>query len=270
MNRLYPRLLPGAAAARFRDLQATGPQPPKAGEVPSLADAVFAATGGTRVTPSDLQAVRHEIVERARTHGFPDSRSRGADSSFDAVTARYLHAELGLTPGEAAQRHVWSYLGLVLLPDVCAWRYPPREGRGYLDDRVIGTDLTRHTLARLWLRAHLLHDPTGPDPYALVQVLGENDIDQLLTRRQDIAATPPLVRAVVRAHRDDPHRVGGQRDRDILRDSLKRLASFIDLDSLGEDGATALVREARQQSREALTGLDSAARDARVGATSGT
>jgi hypothetical protein len=253
---LYPRLLPGAAAARFRKLQESGPQPPRDGEVPSLAEAVFAATGGTRVTAAGLQNIRGEIIERGRTHGFPDLRSRATDASFDAVVARYLHGALDLGPGEASQRQVWSYLGLVLVPDVCAWRYPPREGRGYLDDRVIGADLTRHTLARLWLRAHLLYEADSPDPYSLLQVLGENDIDQLLTRRQDIAATPALVRAVVRAHRDDPRKVGGQLDRDILRDSLKRLmrlAAFVNLDSIGDLGVTALVADARDRSRQVLS-----------------
>jgi hypothetical protein len=173
-----------------------------------------------------------------------------------------------MNPGEASQRGVWSFLGLVLLPDICAWRYPPREDRGFFDERFVATDLTRHTLAKLWTRAHVLHEPDAADPYELVGVLGENDVDQLLSRRRDIAATPALVRAIVRAHRDDPARLSGgdeasaQVERVVLRDSVKRLrrlSAFLDLDTRSPAELDALVRRTRQEAREAIVGQASAA-----------
>lgn len=257
MNKLYPRLLPGATARRFKDLQVNGPRPPKDGEDPSLADAVFAATGGTRVTARELTKVRLDLLERARAVGFPHMHTRKSFSEFDTAAARYLHGMCHMPPGEAAQRSVWSYFGLVLLPDLCAWRYPPNEVRGYLDDRFIGADLTRHTLGKLWLRAHLLIEPDAADPYALAEVLGEADIDQILARRLDIASTPALVREVVRAYRNDPPASDGLADRKVLRDSLKRLmrlAAFIDLDSLSPIQLSALVQETRRLSRRGLAG----------------
>lgn len=258
MSRLYPRLLPGAAAERFHALQQHGPQPPRQGEQPSLAMAVFAATGGTRTTPDELLGIRVTILRSATTHGFPHSRSRAAATQFDIELATYLHASLDLAPGEAAQRQIWSYLGLVLLPDVCAWRFPPNEQRGYLDDRFLGADLTRHTLARLWLRAHLLHEPDSPAPYGLLDALGEADIDQVLARRVDVAATPALVREIVRAHRDAPSTADAKpTSRDILRDSLKRLmrlSAFTNLDGLTRAELADLVAEARNHSRRALAG----------------
>ncbi|WP_088320028.1 DUF6339 family protein [Kineosporia sp. R_H_3] len=255
MSRLYPRLLPGAASRRFKDLQVMGPQPPKEGEEPSLADAVFAATGGTRVTGPDLTKVRFDLVERASASGFPTQRSRTGYAEFDVSVARYLHGACGMVPGEAAQRSVWSYFGLVLVPDICAWRYPANETRGFLDDRFVGADLTRHTLGRLWLRAHLLFDDGVGDPYGLIVALGEADMDQILARRLDVAASPALVREIVRAHRDDPRAGSGPKDRDVLRDSLKRLlrlAAFLDLDSLSRHQLASLVHEARDSSRRTL------------------
>lgn len=258
MTRLYPRLLPGASAARFQALQRNGPQPPADGELPSLSDAVYAATGGTRVTAVELLQIREAIVGLARIGGFPNARSRALDARFDTETAKYLHGSLDLAPGEASQRQVWSYFGLVLVPDVCAWRYPANEQRGYLDDRFLGADLTRHTFGRLWLRAYLLHEADTPDPYGLLDVLGEADMDQVLARRLDIAATPALVREVVRAHRDDPSPGTGPPDREILRDSLKRLmrlSAFTDLDGLTHSDIAELVIEARTSSRQALAGV---------------
>jgi hypothetical protein len=251
---LYPRLLPDAGAQLWADLQEHGPTPPVDG--PSLRRVVFAATGGTRITTAELAGMRVRLVDLVYAAGGPDRIDDRARATFDQSVARYLHAESGMTPGEASQRAVWSYFGLALVPDVCAWRFPARPQRGYFDERFRCSDPTRHTLARLWLRAHLLHDPGAADPYGLVDVLGENDMDQILARRRDVASTPALVRAVVRAHRDDPLNRSAGLDRDVLRDSLKRLlrlAAFVDM--VGRDAADLdrLVLELRQRSRSALT-----------------
>jgi hypothetical protein len=128
----------------------------------------------------------------------------------------------------------------------------------YYADRFKGTDLTRHTLARLWTRAHVLRDPATPgDPYHLLGVLGESDIDQVMSRRIAIGATPALVRAIVRAHRDDPSAAGGVPSRPVLRDSLMRLlrlTAFMDMDALEESHLDDLVRGLRKEARVRLSG----------------
>lgn len=255
MSRLYPRLLPSRADDLFRALNERGPEPPSATELPSLEFAVFAATGGQRITPTELQGIRAELVSLACACGYPAPATLTGRTQFDSRVARHLHTSLGLSPGEASQRQVWSYLALVLVPDVCAWRFPPRADGTYVDDRFKGTDLTRHTLGRLWTRAHILHARDADDPYELSDVLGENDLDQILARRRDIAASPALVRAIVRAHRDDTDSGDGSLDRDVLRDSLKRLmrlSAFLDLDSRADTELDRLVRDQRRQSRRAL------------------
>ncbi len=257
---LYPRLLPGATAELRARLLSEGAEPPNPGQPLDLSRTVFAATGGQRITGSELLDLRHAIVELAVSSGFPGSRTRVGADAFDVSAARHLHQHSGMSPGEASQRAVWSFLGLVLLPDVCAWRYPARES-GFFDERFVAIDLTRHTLAKLWTRAHLLRDPDVADPYELVGVLGENDLDQLLSRRRDIASTPALMRAIVRGHRDDPLRpkdpgeVSAQVERDVLRDSVKRLrrlSAFLDLDARTTTELDGLVRRTRSESREAI------------------
>lgn len=256
MSRLYPRLLPSRADELFRRLSDKGPESPPDAQLPSLEFAVFAPTGGQRVTPTELQVLRIEIVSHAHGCGYPAPATLAARSRFDTCIARHLHTHLGLSPGEASQRQVWSYLALVLLPDICAWRFPSRADGTYVEDRFKGTDLTRHTLGRLWTRAHLLHVPGADDPYDLLDVLGENDLDQILARRRDIASTPSLVRAIVRAHRDDPSNGDGTFDREVLRDTLKRLmrlSAFIDLDVREDEQLEELVHSLRDCSRSAIS-----------------
>jgi hypothetical protein len=258
MSVLFPRLLPSRAEDLFRSMNEHGPRPPPDGQPPSLESAVYAATGGQRATSSTLMALRAELVSVAVLCGGPAPVTPGGKTRFDSAVARHLHGQLDLAPGEASQRQVWSYLALVLVPDICAWRFPPRPDSTYVDDRFKGTDLTRHALARLWIRAHLLHTSHADDPYSLLDVLGENDLDQILTRRRDIAATPALVRAVVRTHRDDPANGDGTFDRQVLRDTLKRLmrlSAFLDLDSRTDAELDRLVEDLRERSREALRPL---------------
>jgi hypothetical protein len=255
MSILYPRLLPSETEKLFTGMRGRGPEELRERAAVSSDRAVFAATGGTRVTRDELKLLASELEKLAGVAGYPvtptDAKVR---NEFDRAVARHLHQRTGMTPGEASQRQVWAFLGLVLVPHVCAWRFPMRDDV-YVADRFKGTDLTRHTLARLWSRAHVLNDPAAADPYGLLDVLGEADLDQVMARRRAVAATPALVRAVVRAHAEDNIAEDDTPSRSVLRDSLQRLlrlTAFMDLDWLSDDQLVELVREQRAQSRKYL------------------
>jgi hypothetical protein len=258
MSVLYPRLLPGETERLFRELQGRGPDELAKTADTKSARSVFAATGGSRVTTDALDVLRGKIRRIAEEQGYPSQARLAQRQRFDETVARLLHEDSGMTPGEASQRQVWAFLALVLVPDVCTWRFPVNTQGHYLADRFKGTDLTRHTLGRLWTRAHVLRDPAAPDdPYHLVGVLGESDLDQVMSRRIAIGATPALVRAVVRAHRDDPGDAGGVPSRPVLRDSLMRLlrlTAFMDMDALEESQLDDLVRGLRKEARVRLAG----------------
>ncbi|MFJ5026816.1 DUF6339 family protein [Streptomyces sp. NPDC088560] len=255
MSLLYPRLLPNETERRFHLLHETPPARHGTIVANHSQRAVYAATGGRRITREELDQLRDGILRAAIAQGFPTPLSITQGSNFDRETARVLYKQCLMVPGEAAQRQVWAFLALVLLPDVCAWRWPADPSRGYTADRFKGTDLTRHAFARLWTRAHVLHDPMAEDPFHLLDVLGENDLDQIMARRSALAATPALVRAIVRSHQED------QADRSVpsqqvFRQSLMRLlrlTAFLDLDSASEAELGHLVRRVRAEARAALS-----------------
>ncbi|WP_158372636.1 DUF6339 family protein [Cellulosimicrobium cellulans] len=254
MSTLYPRLLPADTEALFTRLPETSAGAAEPPEALTTARAVYAASGGMRVHRDELLVLRDEVRRAAVEHGFPERPGLEARNGFDRRVARILHARMGLTAGEASQRQVWAYLALVLLPDVCVWRFPPNDDGRYVADRYKGTDLTRHALARLWWRAHVLRDGTRhDDPYWMLEALGEADLDQVMARRRSVAATPSLVRTVVRVTAESTDAVG----RDVLRDLLKRLlrlTAFLDLDWLDDEQLRALVLRERAVSIANLTG----------------
>jgi uncharacterized protein DUF6339 len=254
MSTLYPRLLPGETEKMFVAMRGRDPEQLREHAAVSSTRAVFAATGGTRVTRDELKLLSVELEKLAVANSYPDPPTVAGRNEFDRSVARHLHRHTGMAPGEASQRQVWAFLALVLVPHLCAWRFPMRDGV-YVADRFKGTDLTRHTLARLWTRAHVLHDPSAPDGYALLTSVGEADLDQIMARRRALAATPALVRAIVRAHVEDSRTSDEAPARAVLRDSLQRLlrlTAFLDLDWQPEDRLVELVREQRIESRKHL------------------
>lgn len=253
MSTLYPRLLPTETEKLFALLSDVADEAGNPSADAAVARTVYAASGGMRVHPDQLVGLREQVCRAALDHGYPERPGVEARNGFDRRVARILHANMDITAGEASQRQVWAYLALVLLPDVCAWRFPANDAGKFVADRFKGTDLTRHTLARLWWRAQVLRDGTRvDDPYWMLEALGEADLDQVMARRRSVAATPSLVRMVVRVTAESTD-FGG---RDVLRDLLKRLlrlTAFLDLDWLDEVQLRSLVLRERAVSIANLT-----------------
>jgi hypothetical protein len=248
---LYPRLLPSEAERLFSSLHGHGPEELSRFASVTSERTTFSATGGTRVRRDDLRLLTTDLEKIAAECGYPSPPDAQSRNFFDRAVGRHLHERSGMAPGEASQRQVWAFMALVLVPHLCAWRYPMAGGT-YQADRFKGTDLTRHTLARAWMRAHVLHDPTAGEPYGLLSLLGEADIDQIMARRRALAATPQLVQAIVRVHSSaDSEASGGIPSRLVLRDVLKRLlrlTAFLDLDWMSDEALRDLVRQERNES----------------------
>jgi hypothetical protein len=245
---LYPRILDRAA----RELH----QQHSRSTVEQLQDratfghrsAVFAATGGRRVTEDELQDLRDRIVKAAEYAGFPGEGRRADRATFDLEVSQLLHERSGLVAAEASVRSIWAFLALVLLPDVSYWRYPRPPA-----DRVMGTDITRHVWGRLWWRAHLLALPQQVERYRLLDAFGEAAFDQIFARRKSVGGSRALVRALAESWPTIER--GGVNDRQLLRDVLKRLLrinAVVEFEALDEDELRRQVVQAAAESVDAF------------------
>ncbi|PND49228.1 MULTISPECIES: DUF6339 family protein [Rhodococcus] len=237
---LYPRLLD--RAARELHQQYTHATLEQLHDRAAFAhrSAVFAATGGRRVTEDELHDLRDRIVKAAENAGFPEEGRRADRASFDLEVAQLLHERSGLVAAEASVRSIWAFLALVLLPDVSYWRYPSPPA-----DRVIGTDITRHVWGRLWWRAHLLVLPQQVERYRLLDAFGEAAFDQIFARRKSLGGSRALVRALAETWPSIER--SGVNDRQLLRDVLKRLlrtSGVVEFEALDEDELRRQVAEA--------------------------
>lgn len=158
--------------------------------------AVYAPTGGTRVEPGVLVAIREAVVAVAKDNGYPDGGSVSARANFDCLAARVLYELMAIHPGEASRAEVWSFLTCLVLPDVAVWRFPGSENR----NRFTGG--ARNTFQRLWWRSEALLDPAHDDPYHLLEVLNEDALVQIM-ERPILRASGKLARSMARCFGDE-------------------------------------------------------------------
>jgi hypothetical protein len=164
-----------------------------------------------------------------------------AQRQLDFDLARLLWEQAELTAAEASFGDIWSFLALVVVPDIVWWRAAGSTNV----ERFVATELTRHTLARLWWRAHLftwgLGDPEDGWELWRSSTIGEADLDQIQTRRGGYGRSPKAFRALVRVY---PFVIATAADagvdrRELWRQSylrwVLRLGAFTNYSGLSED-----------------------------------
>lgn len=139
-------------------------------------DQVFAPIGGHKVTQGHLEQVRdavHGAVASAREVN--DSHPQGSsgitwETRFDVHVGVALHQTLGISRSEAAVPGVWSWLTLVLLPDVIAFRHPRTKKAARL------TGGPRNILSVTWWPVEVLGrslvDPTSTQSLQVDEIVG--------------------------------------------------------------------------------------------------
>ncbi len=147
------------------------------------------ATGGRPVATTDLLAVRTHVLTSVGAWVEKGEVPRGQQPAFDARLGRALHESLRILPADAAHGGTWSFLTLVLLPDVAVTRFT-----GLPDDRGLGTKRERNVLSRAWNRWDVLGEvlTAGSPP------LGEDELVGLLERTA-VARNRTLVHELAKA-----------------------------------------------------------------------
>ncbi|MEY9770470.1 hypothetical protein ABIA14_002747 [Sinorhizobium fredii] len=192
MVTLLPRI-PELAAERILDqFLRSGPMGWAGFHPDRLPDGVrFAATGGSQVTATDLGDFRRELVEVSQKCGFGSEGTRIAFARFDSDVAALLSETSILRSGEALRDDTWTFIGVVLAPDITHWRF------GAARERYLGG--VRNTFQRLWLRARVLDRGDGSvERWGLLQELTEDALVQIV-ERPSIGGDPILAREVAEA-----------------------------------------------------------------------
>lgn len=235
---LLPRL-PGPAAERQLDMLFAGDVLRWNGYDPDThPDGVrFGATGGTTISSTRLQDLRNSLTDVATASGFPDS-SRTQNAAFDTALAEWIRSHEELHSGEALRDDVWTYIGVVMAPDIVHWRF------GRSRERYLGG--VRNTFQRVWLRARALdRGESSDDRWGLLRELGEDAL-VAITERPAIGADPVLANELAEGWVRAAARVGRTRMEPIMRLATIRLRirnEIRSLSTLPADELSAVVDE---------------------------
>lgn len=186
---LLPRLSGPAADDLLEAFRITGPDGWAGFDSRSLPGAVrYAATGGARATADQLLGLRNTILNAARSSGYGEAGGRSDLAGFDADLSSILTQEKILSSGEALRDDFWTFVGVVLAPDIVHWRF------GTARKRYLGG--VRNTYQRMWVRGQAL-DRGGdhPDRWRLLRELTEDALVQI-TERPSIGADRILAQAI--------------------------------------------------------------------------
>jgi hypothetical protein len=243
----YPRLPLAVANALLEEQRDLSVESLGHGVLTSHLKQEWHPTVPTRVTQDALSMLRSVVLDISYAHGFPQPQPRGSSAGFDQQLAVYLNEKMNLVPAEAAVGGIWSFISLVLLPDVAAWRYPDRNQQRFIGSDVMIGSSNRHVFGRLWARAYVF----GPD---LLPRLIEDNFEGIFGRpvfggnirvARAIAATMVRVLAERRV----------KNSQDLLRDAMKRLrrlAYTVSFNGLDGDELRDLLYEVFTASADAL------------------
>ncbi|HET9896507.1 MAG TPA: hypothetical protein VFQ44_16390 [Streptosporangiaceae bacterium] len=184
---VYPRLSLPFAKTRFSEIVETKARDGLAG-VQALAGtehvrAAPVATGGRVASSEQIGNVREAILETIEPwQRLGNSVPRLQVAAFDLALGHTLHEYLQIVPADAAHDETWSFLTLVVFPDVAVFRFPNMHF-----DRFIGGP--RNVLRRAWHREEVL----GELLYSAERPLGEDELVGLF-ERSALARNRALIR----------------------------------------------------------------------------
>lgn len=204
-----------------------------------------------RVDEATIREIQSRIREIARRHGFPAEATGVQKTAFDRELGAEILSLLPMTPADAADEGVWSFISLRMCPGVTAWRYPP----GAIDDdgrrkvtpeRYLGRP--RNVFRRLWWRAYILGAGVSTQ-------LIEDETVQIM-ERPSIGGYVPLARLVADRQLKAIRHNDGQRQ-EVMREAAKRLRrrmGFVSVFALGERQLARLVDEVFEEAYSVIHG----------------
>ncbi|OHV42028.1 hypothetical protein BCD49_00230 [Pseudofrankia sp. EUN1h] len=192
------------------------------------------ATGGSRISPDRLMVIRDKVCALAGEYGWPMAPA-GGFTDFEHRLYELLLGTLEIMPADAADEGVWSFLTLVLLPDIAFWRFPNTQ-RSASYERLIGKP--RNVFRRLWWRAYVL----GAD---LAGQLLEDEAVAIM-ERPTLGGSPAVARAIARTHIGLVREKGSLPRTALMREAtkrLRRLTTILTLHAMDEGDLHEVVQE---------------------------
>lgn len=269
---LIPQLPDHAALPLLAQLKLCGDasQPEHNGELRHT-QAYASPTGGLPVQADLLQSLRNLVLEAAHEHGFPDARPRsflGFEFRVAEILAGWDPLWVGGEPsGESLRDACWTFLTLVVLPDVAVWRWPlaaDRDQDKAWKGRMLGGG--RNAFQRIFRRVLSLDRGSDhPDRWGLIRDLREDDFSNIL-ERPSLGSSRPVAVSLAEEYLSMRQRLAAftaEIQMSVYREATKDVRAYgvvQSLDLLARDDLAQLIRETflRREAQQVPAGLTTA------------
>lgn len=233
----YPRLPEPVAGEILRELTPLTPIEIREHSATAHGSVTWYPTSTRRADSKTLRTLQRDLRDTAAQHGYPTvaNRRSSAFRTFDQDISRVLFDQMAIVPADAASDDVWSFLSLVLAPDVAFWRFPNRDAREDYE-RLLGRP--RNVFRRLWWRSFSL----GPEVSAQLH----EDEAVAIMERPTLGGDPRVARAVALSHLAHIAAEPDVGRTDLLREATKRIrriSVIIPLSALGAAELSDLTNE---------------------------
>jgi hypothetical protein len=239
MNRLvYPRLPLAIAKARLDEIRLAYWSRGLDG-VRHLVEidhprAAPVATGGSPASKEQIRSVRQAVEGAVNKWVVLGTVASDEIAAFDRILGRALYESMQIIPADAAHDEMWSFITLVVFPDLAVLRFPDLH-----EDRLLGKP--RNALRRTWLR----HEVIGDLLFSASRPLREDELVGLF-ERSAVARNRSLVRrlTIIVQEYNGPGRSKWARKlyRDVTVATGPRL-----LDAVSDEELDALIRGDEEQ-----------------------
>ena len=188
-------------------------------------------TGGPTAPPAKLRAARAAVLQAAAPWADQQQVPRRDVAEFDRAVGMALHGSMQILPADAAHEETWSFVTLVLLPDLAVRRFPDRH-----PSRLLGGQ--RNAFRRSWWRCEVLGELVveGDPPLGEDELVGIFERSKMV-RSRELART--LAFEILSYGGPDRSHFARQVMKLVRRQTGPRL-----LDILQPEELTSLVQEA--------------------------
>ncbi len=182
-------------------------------------------------------------IELVREGNPPDTDLENSIQIYNALQDK-------LTPVQASDARLWTYLCHDTFWDYMKWRWPPIQN-GTIESRYLvkGSNsraLSRNGIARLWWFAHLTYDKNRANPYELTGIFLQNqDIQHNLIER-NLGRNKQVLHAALVYLKSNPD-INGKEDYVKLGKTLNRLGGIRLLDCLTAKEITSYLEKVFKQ-----------------------
>ena len=200
----------------------------------------YTSSENKKVKYPDLHFLRNVILDKAKKNGFGNEnpnrfREFEYEVAISLANCSFLWKN-SLPTGEALRNNFWTYLTIVLFPDIAVWRWPiPQDGQlsTAWNGRIMGG--TRNTFQRIFRRV-LSFDrgKNHPERFHLIKNLMEDDFSAIL-ERTSIGCNPKIAIALGEEFilmRERNANINKQIQTSIYRESTKDLTAYGKVQSL--------------------------------------